>query len=192
MYLSYSEVRTVRVRIGSVRRASMRLLASEYFSSDGAAIPAMVAELDSFVMRAKEIDPSFRCYPDALDFISEAKDALYRRDYLSRLTDKDLDGLLNMLTLPPPTSLRPPLNIPTPVESPTDEATPSPESLITQGVSFLSGLADTLRTEEGIRKLTDTLVKTDPQSGKSEIHIPVPDKETVSGILTLFSRLLKG
>ena len=55
-----------------------------------------------------------------------------------------------------------------------------------------SGLAETLRSEEGVRNLTETLVKTDPVSGKSELRIPVPDKETVTGILALFGKLLKG
>ena len=68
----------------------------------------------------------------------------------------------------------------------------SPEVLVSQGVAFLSGLAETLRSEEGIRNLTETLVKTDPVSGKSELRIPVPDKETVTGILALFGKLLKG
>ena len=94
MYLSYSEERAVRIRIGSVKRAAMRRLAGEYFSADGSADPARVPDLEEFILKARVIDPSFRCYPDVLDFISEAKDALYRRDYLSKLTDKDLDALL--------------------------------------------------------------------------------------------------
>ena len=68
----------------------------------------------------------------------------------------------------------------------------SPEVLVSQGVAFLSGLTETLRSEEGVRNLTETLVKTDPVSGKSELRIPVPDKETVAGILALFGKLLKG
>jgi len=68
----------------------------------------------------------------------------------------------------------------------------APEALVSQGVAFLSGLAETLCSEEGVKKLTDTLVATDPQTGKSELRIPVPDKDTVAGILGLFGKLLKG
>lgn len=100
LYLTYSECRTVRIRIGSVRRASMRLLASEYFSADGVALPGKVAELEGFIIRAKELDPDFRCYPDVLDYISETKDSDYRKGFLSKLTDKDLDGLLKTSLYP--------------------------------------------------------------------------------------------
>lgn len=68
----------------------------------------------------------------------------------------------------------------------------APEALVSQGVAFLSGLAETLRSEEGVKKLTDVIVATDPETGKSELRIPVPDKDTVAGILGLFGKLLKG
>ena len=100
LYLTYSEERAVRIRIGSVKRASMRLLASEYFSSDGVALPDKVTELESFIIRAKELDPDFHCYPDVLDYISQAKDSDYRRGYLSKLTDEDLDNLLKTSLYP--------------------------------------------------------------------------------------------
>ncbi len=94
LYLTYSEKRSVCIRIGSVRRASMRLLAAEYFSADGVVLPGKVTELESFIVRAKELDPAFTCYPDVLDFISEAKDSDYRKGFLARLTDEDLGKLL--------------------------------------------------------------------------------------------------
>ncbi len=94
LYLTYSEKRSVRIRIGSVKRASMRLLAAEYFSADGVVLPGKVTELESFIVRAKELDPAFKCYPDVLDFISEAKDSDYRKGFLARLTDEDLGKLL--------------------------------------------------------------------------------------------------
>ncbi len=100
LYLTYSEERTIRIRIGSVRRASMRLLTSEYFSSDGVALPDKVTELENFIVRAKEIDPDFHCYPDVLDYISQAKDSDYRKGYLSKLTDEDLDNLLKTSLYP--------------------------------------------------------------------------------------------
>ena len=100
LYLTYSEERTIRIRIGSVRRASMRLLASEYFSSDGVALPDKVTELENFIVRAKELDPDFHCYPDVLDYISQAKDSDYRKGYLSKLTDNDLDNLLKTSLYP--------------------------------------------------------------------------------------------
>ena len=100
LYLTYSEVRAIRIRIGTVKRASMRLLASEYFSADGVALPGKVTELENFIIRAKALDPDFHCYPDVLDYITQAKDLAYRKDYLSILTDEDLDNLLKTSLYP--------------------------------------------------------------------------------------------
>lgn len=100
LYLTYSEERAVRIRIGSVKRASMKLLAGEYFSPDGVALPDKVTELEGFVIRAKELDPDFHCYPDVLDYISQAKDSDYRKGWLSKQTDEDLDNLLKTSLYP--------------------------------------------------------------------------------------------
>lgn len=66
----------------------------------------------------------------------------------------------------------------------------TPEELIGNGVKFLSGLAETLRSPEATARLVDTLVKTDPATGTSTLQIPVPDKETVASALSLFASLL--
>ncbi len=94
LYLTYSEKRTVCIRIGSVKRASMRLLAAEYFSADGIVLPGKVTELECFILKAKELDPAFHCYQDVLDFISDAKDSDYRKGFLGGIKDEDLDKLL--------------------------------------------------------------------------------------------------
>ena len=64
--------------------------------------------------------------------------------------------------------------------------------LIRQGVSFFSGLAQTLRSPEGIRSLADSLVEEDKETGKTTLRIPVPDKESVIDILSLAGKLLAG
>ena len=58
-----------------------------------------------------------------------------------------------------------------------------------QGVSFLSGLAQTLKSPEATKALVDTIVKTDPDTGKASINIPVPDKESVTQMFTLIAKL---
>lgn len=100
LYMTYSEKRVIRIRIGSVKRASMRLLAAEYFSSDGTVLSDKLTELESFIVRAKELDPTFRCYPDVLDFISEVKDSDYRKGYLATLKEEDFDNLLKTKLYP--------------------------------------------------------------------------------------------
>ena len=68
----------------------------------------------------------------------------------------------------------------------------TPEELVTQGVSFLSGLAQTLQSAEATEQLVSTLVETDEQTGESTLRIPVPDKQTVTSLLNLVGKLFGG
>jgi superfamily II DNA/RNA helicase len=68
----------------------------------------------------------------------------------------------------------------------------TPEELVTQGISFLSGLAQTLQSAEATERLVNTLVETDEQTGESTLRIPVPDKQTVTSLLNLVGKLLGG
>ena len=89
------------------------------------------------------IDPNFRCYPDAMDFVVAHREAA------------------------------------------------RPNDLISQGVSFLSGLVQTLSNPESTEKLVNTLVKEDPDTGQASVNIPVPDKKSVQQLFTLIGQLLK-
>lgn len=66
----------------------------------------------------------------------------------------------------------------------------SPEQLVQQGISFLSGLARTLSSPEATRQLVDSIVEEDQETGQTTLRIPVSDKESVTGILNLFGKLL--
>lgn len=67
-----------------------------------------------------------------------------------------------------------------------------PDHLLQQGISFFSGLARTLESPESTRKLVDTIVKEDPETGQAWLNIPVPDKKNVESILNLFGKFLSG
>lgn len=67
-----------------------------------------------------------------------------------------------------------------------------PELLIRQGLSFLGGLARTLKSAEATRKLVDSLVEENPQTGETTLRIPVSDKESVVDLLSLFGKLMGG
>ena len=66
----------------------------------------------------------------------------------------------------------------------------APEELISQGLSFLSNLAQTLQSPQATTELLDAIVKEDPDSGRAYLNIPVPDKSTVRNALTIFAALL--
>lgn len=77
-------------------------------------------------------------------------------------------------------------------DSSVSDAEEHPERLVQQGLSFLSGLARTLSSPEATQKLVDSIVEEDKETGQTTLRIPVPDKESVAGILNLFGKLLAG
>ena len=66
------------------------------------------------------------------------------------------------------------------------------KKLISDGVSFLSGLASALKTEESTRELVDSLVEKNKDTGETSLKIPVPDKDTVVQVLGLLGKLFQG
>ncbi len=75
---------------------------------------------------------------------------------------------------------------------PTETLAEHPEQLVQQGVSFFAGLAQALSSPEATRKLVDSIVEEDKETGQTSLKIPVPDKESVTNILNLFGKLLSG
>ena len=64
-----------------------------------------------------------------------------------------------------------------------------PKDLVAQGVSFLSGLAETLKSPEVTAQLVDSIIEKDEETGETSIKIPVESKETVSNLLNLIGKL---
>lgn len=86
-----------------------------------------------------------------------------------------------------------------PVGTSTDKAVSSakgvkanPQELLQQGLSFFSGLAQTLQSPEATQQLVDSIVKVDEKTGETSLHIPVPDKESVANILNMIGKLVGG
>ncbi|MDR2473389.1 MAG: DEAD/DEAH box helicase [Tannerella sp.] len=70
-------------------------------------------------------------------------------------------------------------------------AMPDATELISQGFSFISGLAKTLSTPDGATKLSQSLVETDATTGRTHLKIPVESVETVSNVLNMLGNLFK-
>lgn len=66
----------------------------------------------------------------------------------------------------------------------------NPQHLVTQGISFLSGLAEALKSPEATQQLVDNIVEVDAATGQTNLKIPVANKETVSNVLHLLGKLL--
>ena len=73
--------------------------------------------------------------------------------------------------------------------SSTHSVSRQPQELVAQGISFLSGLAQTLQSPEATQQLVDTLVETNAETGESHLRIPVPDKQTVQTLLNFVGKL---
>lgn len=73
--------------------------------------------------------------------------------------------------------------------NPKDLEINQPKDLVAQGVSFLSSLAETLKSPEATAQLVDSIVEKDEETGETSIKIPVESKETVSNLLNLIGKL---
>ena len=47
-----------------------------------------------------------------------------------------------------------------------------------------------MKSPEASAKLVNTLVHTDPETGKQELRIPIPGKDAAGTILTMIARLM--
>ncbi len=96
VYLSYrGNDRRVRVRIGSSASEPLRKLVRQYFNDLDELLPAAYESFDTFIREAKELDPSFRYYSDAADFVLMRREEIRRRKVVdTTYDDTALDGLL--------------------------------------------------------------------------------------------------
>ena len=67
--------------------------------------------------------------------------------------------------------------------------TAQPKELVEQGISFLSGLAEALKSPEATAALVDSITEKDEKTGETSIKIPVESKETVKNLLNLIGKL---
>ena len=74
------------------------------------------------------------------------------------------------------------------LSSESEESATAADALINQGISFLSGLMQTIRQPESAKRLVDALVKEDPATGQASISIPVSGKESVLQFVSLLGK----
>lgn len=91
------------------------------------------------------------------------------------------------------TSLFPEISDQPDSSSPLDQSFTSentPADLVSQGTTFLSNLVQTLSSPEQTKQLVDSLVHEDPTTGQTTVRIPVPDRQTVQNLFSLFGQFL--
>ena len=100
VYLSYTEGRQVKIRVGSDHHKEFMQLAAQYFDAEGVMFPYAYDDYDKLLIQASEIDSSFRFYQDAIDFILEQREQKFRSQLIKKYTDKRLDDLLTVSLYP--------------------------------------------------------------------------------------------
>ncbi len=100
VYLSYTEGRQVKIRVGSDHHEEFMRLAAHYFDADGVMFPYAFDDYNKLMTEALAIDPSFRFYQDAIDFIIEQRERKFRQQLISKYTDNGLDQLLTVSLYP--------------------------------------------------------------------------------------------
>lgn len=100
VYLDYTAQRKVRIRIGQENRRAFETLAAEYFDEQWTLKPEAIDRFDTFLRRARQVSPSFRCYRDALELVIEQREQQVRRRWVDEMTDADFDDLLHARLYP--------------------------------------------------------------------------------------------
>ena len=68
---------------------------------------------------------------------------------------------------------------------------PEPAELISKGLGFFTGLAQTFASPEATQKLVTSLIDKDPSTGKTYLKIPVENEKAVTDALNIFGQLFK-
>lgn len=101
VYLLYPEGRKIGIHIGTEKAEEFTKLASEYFTNDGYLKPESIDSFSTFLSRAQKISDTFRCYPDALQYILDLRDEKRRSEMVcQKCTDKYLEKLLKVQLYP--------------------------------------------------------------------------------------------
>ncbi len=96
VYLSYrGNDRRVKIRVGSSASDAFRKLIRRYFNDFDELQPNVYESFDTFVREARALDPTFKYYADAEDYVLAEREAIRRRKVVStKYDDAALDSLL--------------------------------------------------------------------------------------------------
>ncbi len=101
IYMDYRGERCIRIRFGEAHRRELAAIAKDYFDQANVLRPEAYAIFDSFLEKARSIDPAFRCYPDALEEVISQREHLQRTALAENTyTDEALDNLLSAKLYP--------------------------------------------------------------------------------------------
>ena len=101
VYIDYHGERSIRIRIGENHRRELLALAQEYFDQAFVLRPEAYTRFDTFIEKARSIDPALRCYPDAMELVISERERQQRAALVEKVyTDEALDALLTTKLYP--------------------------------------------------------------------------------------------
>ncbi len=92
IYLRYGAQREVRFRAGTECPETLRQVAADYFDAAGAMLPGTADDLEKLLAAAAQAEHDLRCYPDAMDFLAQKRDAALRDRVLGNLYKQGADS----------------------------------------------------------------------------------------------------
>mgnify|MGYP000326555570 CR=1 FL=1 len=103
--LRYGEERKVILRTGAEHTKEISRLSQGYFDKDGVMLPDAYDRFEEFIKSALQVDPDFRCYPDAVEYIVEVRETHRRQNifagkYPRGIESKAFDNLLRTQLFP--------------------------------------------------------------------------------------------
>ncbi|MGF1635423.1 MAG: DEAD/DEAH box helicase, partial [Cyclobacteriaceae bacterium] len=96
VYLKYTEEgKKVMLRVGSSNAQKFQSFSKKYFLPDGNIKPSGYDTFDVFLKEAREIDPDFRCYADALSHVISIREKAKRKSWIAANQKAIDEGLLS-------------------------------------------------------------------------------------------------
>lgn len=92
VYLKYESSRQVKIRIGAEKHEEFSQLAEKYFDQGFTLKDSSFEIFEELIEEAAAIHPSFRCYPDALEYIIESREEKRRKKILHEKYRKFIDN----------------------------------------------------------------------------------------------------
>lgn len=92
VYVEYGEQRKIKLRIGTTEQEKIQRSAKTYFDDQLVLKEDALLKFNRFLTRARKLDPDFRCYPDALEYLLTRREDVRRKERFQEL-DKDENSL---------------------------------------------------------------------------------------------------
>ncbi|NOX86253.1 MAG: DEAD/DEAH box helicase [Chlorobi bacterium] len=90
--LRYGSERKVRLRVGTTNSEKINHLAGEYFDENNFLLPDKFFDIIIFITKIRNLDPDFKMYNDALEFIIDERSKKNREEIADKIFDKGVDS----------------------------------------------------------------------------------------------------